>query len=153
GDGTFEPPVSYAAGGALLAVGDVTGDGIQDVVTGGDSALFHVLRGFGDGTFDAPAAYATANTPKDLMLYDMNADGSLDAIVAAAPDTVLMVHHNDGTGVFPAGSSYFTSSGPDAPRALGAGDLDADGRFEIVVSYTGGPASSLGVFRRDGAGH
>ena len=32
GDGTFEPPVIYPSGGFSVAVGDINGDGIPDVI-------------------------------------------------------------------------------------------------------------------------
>lgn len=56
-DGSFAAPVTYnngsGAAAGSIAVGDVTGDAIPDIVTNTFSAL-SVLRGTGNGTFGAP---------------------------------------------------------------------------------------------------
>jgi hypothetical protein len=90
GDGTFQPPVIYDAGGvgtAGLAVADVNGDGELDVVvtdklgscqTGSTVA---VLLGNGDGTFQAAAGFCfTGSLPTSVAAADVNGDGRPDLI-------------------------------------------------------------------------
>ena len=90
GDGTFQPPVIYDAGGvgtAGLAVADVNGDGELDVVvtdklgscqTGSTVA---VLLGNGDGTFQAAAGFCfTGSLPTSVAAADVNGDGRADLI-------------------------------------------------------------------------
>src|SRR3954452_9631552 len=74
-----------------VAIGDVTGDGIADVVvttgyanTPLDFRLF-VLAGQAGGTLAAPISYATAGTYSDLPetvdIGDVNGDGRQDVVV------------------------------------------------------------------------
>jgi hypothetical protein len=90
GDGTFQPPVLYDAGGistAGLAVADVNADGKLDVVvtdqlgsclTGSKVA---VLLGNGDGTFQPAVGFCFAGSlPISVAAADVNGDGRPDLI-------------------------------------------------------------------------
>jgi len=82
GDGTFTPAPTSPATGSMpysIAVGDVNGDGIADLVTsnvGSNDAT--VLLGKGDGTFEEAASPATGADPLFLALGDFNGDGLAD---------------------------------------------------------------------------
>jgi hypothetical protein len=89
GDGTFGAPVAYALGRQVqnLATGDFTGDAILDlVVTISDPAFSFVLvRGVGNGTFDAAGATlfpnaAGADAPS-VAATDLDNDGDLDVVI------------------------------------------------------------------------
>jgi hypothetical protein len=84
GDGSFGPVTETALRGQPrgLAVGDVTGDGIADIVV--VSETFYevaVLAGAGDGSFDEPLFYALAGDPSGVILADLDGDGFLDILV------------------------------------------------------------------------
>ena len=136
GDGTFEGKLDYQTGGGPydLAIGDVNGDGKPDLATanydldGGRTAS--VLLNRGNGSFGPKVDYGTASAPLAVALTDLNGDGWLDLVLAAGDDEKITVRLNGGDGTFRARWDYFVG----APTALAAGDLNRDGRPDLVTT-------------------
>jgi hypothetical protein len=108
GDGGFQPVVTYLASGVQyyitanpdsLAVGDVNGDGIPDVVVVEEcgkvkysyppacleTGKVNVMLGNGDGTFQKPALYAPGGFEgSTVAIADVNGDGRPDLIVTSS---------------------------------------------------------------------
>ena len=86
GDGTFQPPVTYAVGGYPVAIvaGDFTGDGHLDLaVANRIRQRVSVLLGNGDGTFQPQnKRYAVGSDPDAIVAGDFTGDGRLDLAVA-----------------------------------------------------------------------
>jgi uncharacterized protein (TIGR03437 family) len=110
GDGTFRlgtdnPANPVSDQSAMVAVGDLNGDGNADlVVSGSQTALYF---GHGDGTFDPPV-FKHGNTAVSIAVGEFNGDGISDlAILSYGSADVLL-----GTTSPPATANLSTSVNP-----------------------------------------
>jgi hypothetical protein len=150
GDGSFQAPVSYPAGpfgsAYSVTVGDFDGDGILDlaVVNGSSEGLVSILRGNGDGSFQAPVSYPTGDQgPVSVAVADLDRDGTADLAVVnngSGGNGNVGVLLGNGDGSFQVPTTY--TVGP-SPRFLAAGDFNGDGFPDLAVpnSNYGSPGS------------
>jgi hypothetical protein len=123
-----------------------------------------VLLGHGDGTFAAPVSSVTGESvqyeqethylwlwshysssysvwgdisPTWVAVGDFDGNATLDAVLGSRSATGLVVLPGDGRGDFTAGTSLPTAS---VPRATAAGDLNGDGKLDLVT-LTGSTAT------------
>ncbi len=146
GGGLFSEPTVYDTGSRELAVaiGDVNGDGIQDVVAANDLGnSIGLLAGIGDGTFAPPRVYAVGEMPKSIVIGDFDEDRWLDVatVNVVSSDVSILLNAGDGTllpqqriavqGVtLPSNPNVnFPTPGP----FLAAGDLNGDGHIDLAV--------------------
>ena len=158
GDGTFGNGVAYPAGPApvSMAAADLNGDGALDLVVanqaaaGADASLVF-LTGNGDGTFNGPTTLADLGTgaPVSVLATDLNGDGKPDVAAALSGGAIGIVEvlfgNGDGTFQYPA--SY--PAGPQ-PTYLAAGDLNNDGRPDLVTANGGNGTVSVLLANPDG---
>jgi hypothetical protein len=137
GDGSFEDPLSAAAGHPnALAVGDFNGDGRLDVVAAGyDSSVptgqLVVLLGLGDGHYTASDPLNIGNFLSSIVTGDFNGDGKLDIAVTSQFDNSVIVLLGNGDGTFTAQSPISVGT---QPTAITAGDFNGDGRLDLAVA-------------------
>lgn len=130
--------------GPALAVGDVTGDGLEDVYVGGASGgakkLFMQQK---DGTFQESASRIfeedAASEDVAATFFDADKDGDLDLIVvtgsnefdAAAPQLLDRLYINDGKGNF-VKDAQLPNLTTNA-SCVAATDFDQDGDLDLFI--------------------
>jgi hypothetical protein len=119
-------------GGFSVAVGDLTGDGKQDVVaTNWIDGTVSVLLNKGDGSFRAQVDYATGSGPLAVAIGDLNSDGKPDLATANVFASTVSVFINSGDGSFEAKLDYPTGH---LPGSIAIGDLNGDGKPDLVTT-------------------
>jgi hypothetical protein len=150
GSGTFGAPATFATAThpTSLAIGDLNGDGKQDIVTANyASNNVSVLFGKGDGTFQAAVNYSCGAEPETVVVADFNSDGHPDiATVNYSPSSVSVLL-NKGDGTFAGHVDYNTGSGP---YSLDVADVNHDGVPDIVT--TNHVANTVSVLLGNGNG-
>lgn len=133
-------------------IADVNRDGWPDLIASNlEGKSLSVVLGGPHGFAPAPGSpFAAGDAPFGLAAGDFDGDGHVDVAVVNSPSSAvqsgkdgLTILLGDGSGRFAmtAGSPLETGS---MPNRLATGDLDGDGRDEIVVSRP--DAGSILVF-------
>jgi ELWxxDGT repeat protein len=155
-DGTLAAPVKYAATGtyassspASVAIGDVNGDGRNDVVVGNDRDAIGVFYQNASGTLDPVSLHPTVDSSK-VRIADLNHDGRLDIVGAGeATDTVTVFLQQAG-GTLAAPVVY--SAPHDGYDDLEVGDLNGDGWTDVAVMSGQGQVPNISVLYQQGDG-
>jgi FG-GAP-like repeat/FG-GAP repeat len=137
----FTPtPNANVIGGSVIAIADVNGDGLNDLVitdpgpTGGMSpAVFVLLQDPANhGTFLAPVGYAiaTQDRPQSILLRDLEGTGKLDIVIGGEKFVTVLLHDPANPGKFLPASIY---TAPGA-NEIAIADINGDGKLDIVVS-------------------
>jgi autotransporter-associated beta strand protein len=141
--GSSSTPSSAAT--SSLCVGDFNSDGLPDigVVTQNGYAAAGVLSVFkntstGQGivNFASPLALSTGVFPLDVQCGDMDGDGKLDLVTTQSLSNSVSVFRNtyiSGSSLSFASETVVTSS-MASPAGAAIGDLDGDGKADIVAA-------------------
>ena len=143
GDGTFQSPVTFAAGPGpfYLVAGDFNGDGRLDLaVATEDPNDVSVLMGNGDGMFQ-PARTVAAGIGGPLVAGDFNGDDKLDLAVSGTAEGTdggfsvetgeISVLLGNGDGTFQPATEYAVGT---SAEGLVAVDVNGDGKFDVAVA-------------------
>ena len=159
GAGGFRFAVGPAERGVFgFAHADLNNDGKLDIV-GMSAGQFAVLLGEGGGNFGAPSIVTTPGSSViGPVIADFNGDTKLDVAVLdtshSAPGGLERFNVALGNGLGGFGSTISTSFDFPDPAALAGGDLNGDGKTDLVTVNRGGGnnSGSISIGLSDGAG-
>jgi hypothetical protein len=145
GDGSFQAARTYnsgASGSYDVAIADLNGDGKPDLIVTNacynsfpcSNSPVSVLRGNGDGTFQAAQLFSTGfRSAKSVAVADVNGDGIPDLIVnhnvpGSPKGSPLSVLLGNGDGTF--SGSPLLYSGAGYGNSIAVADVNGDGKPE-----------------------
>jgi hypothetical protein len=148
GNGMLFAPDIYPMPSALaMAVGDLNGDGRQDLLVSEDAShSLSALLGTNAQLQNGPTT-TFGTRPFDLALADLDGDQKLDVVAADSAANALVVAIGDGKGGF--GAPVSLAAGM-TPATVALGDLDGDKHLDAVVGNDGG--NNFWVFLGNGKG-
>ncbi len=135
GSGNFSAPVYLpgdAAAADAVAVGDVDGDGIPDIVAAHqDDDQLSLYVGLGDGTFRPERILYAAAGPTAVAIADLNRDGIPDVVAADNFSSDLSLLYGSGNGAF---SQQLRFAAGVGGQAVTMADFNRDGALDVAVA-------------------
>jgi hypothetical protein len=144
---TFAAPVSVftqtananAVGANLIAIADVNGDGLNDLVitdpgpTGGAAPTVSVLLQdpANHGQFLAAVSYpiAPGSVPTSIVVTDVNGDNHPDIVIGGSNAVTVLLQNAATPGTFAAATNYTVANA----NQIAIADVNGDGHLDIIV--------------------
>ncbi|HET9940705.1 MAG TPA: FG-GAP-like repeat-containing protein [Candidatus Eisenbacteria bacterium] len=144
---------------SFLAIADVTGDGLPDVIAVDDNdppdcaeAAMYVATGYNAGTFTTILGpFAPGSGVLDLAVAPLDGDAIPDVVTTTFCANAVRISTGHPGGTFDPGVSITL---PHAPEKICLGDLDGDGDTDIVTLASNSPyiAGTVCVVKGNGDG-
>jgi uncharacterized protein (TIGR03437 family) len=138
---TIAVPNSGGSSNAV-ATGDFNKDGKADLAIAAANRIA-ILNGNGDGSFQTGASNTGAVNPSFVIAVDLNKDGNLDVASTGTANSIgdVSVFLGNGNGTFQAVQHYAAGN---RTAAMAAGDVNGDGRLDLVAVNKGDLGSNSG---------
>lgn len=147
GTGLFPLPASVygtGTGPRGIAIDDLNGDGAKDVVTAnGAGNNVTVYAGDGFGGFTLGSHFAVGTNPSSVTIGDVDGDGILDI---ATTDQTGPISNMESVLLGLGGLNFAITNNFTVgalPSSSKIGDMDGDGRADIVVANYGGSSITV----------
>jgi hypothetical protein len=118
------------------AVGDLNGDGLDDVIVTRITIARIYFNGGGDSPFDGVSATNLGGItwPDDVAIVDLNGDTHLDLVFTSVQDTGKnQIFYNNGTSnPFDGVSRVDIATEQDLTKSVDFGDVDNDGDIDLI---------------------
>jgi len=145
---SFSPALLFPVdvGPTKLSIGDIDGDGSQDIITAnlGTSNTVSILRNIHSAgplnlsSFAPAVHFATAGPNNSVELADLNGDGKIDvatAMPAGSPGLAIM-QNTSSPGTLSLNAFVAFAAGANSFE-VALGDLDNDGQTDIATANNG----------------
>lgn len=132
--------------------GDFNGDGQQDTANGTAASGVKVRLGTGSGTFGAQTTVAVATAVAAIRTTDLDGNGALDLVWLPQTPEVDVLYYAFGTGTGTFGAAQSVSVPFTSGIGLAVGDVDANGRGDIVVGNFTGGANAIALYQTNVSG-
>lgn len=122
------------------AIGDITGDGIPDLVMNGYLEPMRAFRGFGDGSFDVVPIWSSAESynARASTFADINNDNDPDLLVSTAENPFLVYLNTGGTlDTVPSWQTGYVMNAADIECV----DLNRDGYIDAALAGLSSPSA------------
>jgi FG-GAP-like repeat/Secretion system C-terminal sorting domain/IPT/TIG domain len=147
---SYAAKVDIATGGApqFITIGDIDGDGKPDIalinsMNASSVVVFRNISTSGTISFAASVAFTTNTAAIAIAIRDFDGDGKADLAVSKGNTSSVAVLRNIGTpGTLSFAAFVEFGVGP-VPYSISVGDLDGNGKADIVVANTDATVSVL----------